>query len=51
VRALGIDGSRIHQRFLELAYVEEDRAAIAREIQWFAGKPWEYLSSDCKQLT
>ena len=26
VRALGIDGSRIHQRFLELAYVEDDRA-------------------------
>ncbi len=44
VRALGIDGSRIHQRFLELAYVEDDQAAIAREIQWFAGKPEEYLS-------
>ena len=44
VRALGIDGSRIHQRFLELAYVEDDQAAIAREVQWFAGKPEEYLS-------
>ncbi len=44
VRALGIDGSRIHQRFLELAYVEDDKAAIAKEIQWFAGKPEEYLS-------
>jgi DNA-binding winged helix-turn-helix (wHTH) protein/tetratricopeptide (TPR) repeat protein len=44
VRALGIDGSRIHQRFLELAYLEDDQAAIAREIQWFAGKPEEYLS-------
>jgi len=44
VRAMGIDGSRIHQRFLELAYLENDRAAIAREIQWFAGKPEEYLS-------
>ncbi|MFY9675835.1 MAG: winged helix-turn-helix domain-containing protein [Terriglobales bacterium] len=44
VRALGIEGSRIHQRFLELAYVEDDKAAIAREIQWFAGKPEEYLS-------
>jgi DNA-binding winged helix-turn-helix (wHTH) protein/tetratricopeptide (TPR) repeat protein len=39
-----IDGPRIHQRFLELAYVEDDKAAIAREIQWFAGKPEEYLS-------
>src|SRR5260370_15360794 len=27
-----------------MAYVEGDRAAIAREIQWFAGKPEEYLS-------
>ena len=44
VRALGIDGSRIHQRFLELAYVQEDHASIAREIQWFSGKPEEYLS-------
>jgi eukaryotic-like serine/threonine-protein kinase len=44
VRALGLDGSRIHQRFLELAYVEDDKAAIAEEIQWFAGKPEEYLS-------
>ena len=44
VKAQGIDGPRIHQRFLELAYVEDDNAAIAREIQWFAGKPQEYLS-------
>jgi DNA-binding winged helix-turn-helix (wHTH) protein/tetratricopeptide (TPR) repeat protein len=44
VRALGIDGSRIHQRFLELAYVEDDKATVAREIQWFSGKPEEYLS-------
>jgi len=43
-RALGIDGSRIHQRFLELAYLEDDQAAAAREIQWFSGKPEEYLS-------
>ena len=44
VRALGIDGSRIHQRFLELAYLENDPAAVNREAQWFAGKPDEYLS-------
>lgn len=44
VRALGIDGSRIHQRFLELAYLQDDRLSIAREIQWFSGKPEEYLS-------
>jgi tetratricopeptide (TPR) repeat protein len=44
VRKLGIDGARIHQRFLEMAYIEGDRAAIAREIQWYAGRPEEYLS-------
>jgi eukaryotic-like serine/threonine-protein kinase len=44
LRAQGIGGARIHQRFLEMAYVEGDDAAAAREIQWFAGKPAEYLS-------
>ncbi|HUA20021.1 MAG TPA: protein kinase [Bryobacteraceae bacterium] len=44
VRRQGLDGPRIHQRFLEMAYVEDDPAAIAREIQWFRGKPEEYLS-------
>ena len=40
----GLGGARIHQRFLELAYLDGDRTAIDREIQWFAGKPEEYLS-------
>jgi tetratricopeptide (TPR) repeat protein len=44
LREQGLDGPRIHQRFLEMAYVEEDQAAISREIQWFAGKTEEYLS-------
>jgi eukaryotic-like serine/threonine-protein kinase len=44
VHAQGIDGVRIHQRFLELGYIEDDKPAIAREIEWFAGKPEEYLS-------
>jgi tetratricopeptide (TPR) repeat protein len=44
LRTKGLDGPRIHQRFLEMAYVEEDQAAISREIQWFAAKPEEYLS-------
>jgi tetratricopeptide (TPR) repeat protein len=44
LRAQGIDGARIHQRYLEMAYVEDDQAAIARETQWFAGRPEEYLS-------
>jgi Flp pilus assembly protein TadD len=44
VRMLGINGARIHQRFLEIAYIEGDQAAAAKEIQWYAGKPEEYLS-------
>ncbi len=44
LRAQGLGGARIHQRFLEIAYVEGEDAAAAREIQWFAGKPAEYLS-------
>ncbi|MGA2050307.1 MAG: winged helix-turn-helix domain-containing protein [Terracidiphilus sp.] len=44
LRAQGLGGARIHKRFLEIAYVEGDGAAATREIQWFAGKPAEYLS-------
>ncbi|HTM47979.1 MAG TPA: protein kinase, partial [Bryobacteraceae bacterium] len=44
LRAGGLDGVRIHQRFLQMAYVEEDREAISKEIRWFAGKPSEYIS-------
>jgi tetratricopeptide (TPR) repeat protein len=44
LRARQIGGSRIHQRFLEMAYVAEDAAGVAREIQWLTGKPEEYLS-------
>jgi tetratricopeptide (TPR) repeat protein len=44
LRVQGLGGARIHQRFLEMAYVEGDQAAVGREIQWFAGKREEYLS-------
>jgi hypothetical protein len=27
-----------------MAYVEGDQTAVARETQWYAGKPEEYLS-------
>lgn len=37
-------GARIHQRFLALAYIDGDPAAIAREIHWFADKPEAYIS-------
>jgi eukaryotic-like serine/threonine-protein kinase len=43
-RKQGIDGARIHQRFLEMAYIEGEQAAVAREIQWYTGKQEEYLS-------
>jgi eukaryotic-like serine/threonine-protein kinase len=44
VQALGIGGARIHQRLLEMAYLQGDQAAVAREIQWYTGRPEEYLS-------
>jgi tetratricopeptide (TPR) repeat protein len=44
LRAQGLDGARIHQRFLEMAYIEGDQTAAARETLWYAGKPEEYLS-------
>ncbi|MEP7366030.1 MAG: serine/threonine-protein kinase [Acidobacteriota bacterium] len=44
LRANGLDGVRIHQRFLEIAYIEDDQGAISKEMQWFAGKPSEYIS-------
>jgi len=44
LHAKRIGGSRIHQRFLEMAYVADDAAGITREIQWLTGKPEEYLS-------
>ena len=39
-----LEGARLHQRLLELAYIEGDQTAAANEIQWYAGKPEEYFS-------
>lgn len=44
IRAPETGGVRIHQRYLELAYLENDQTALQNEIQWYAGKPNEYLS-------
>jgi serine/threonine protein kinase/tetratricopeptide (TPR) repeat protein len=44
IQEKGLDGPRIHQRFLEMAYVAEDQTAVSKEIQWFAGKAEDYLS-------
>jgi len=43
-RAQQLDGPRLHQRLLEIAYIEGDETAAEREIQWYAGKPEEYFS-------
>ncbi len=40
----GFDGARVHRGYLEMAFAEGDRAAAEKEIQWFAGKPEEYIS-------
>jgi tetratricopeptide (TPR) repeat protein len=39
-----LDAARVHQRLLEIAYIEGDAAAAQREIRWFAGKPEEYAT-------
>jgi DNA-binding winged helix-turn-helix (wHTH) protein/tetratricopeptide (TPR) repeat protein len=44
LRSRNFGGARIHQRFLEIAYAKEDEAAAAREVQWFTGRPEEYVS-------
>ncbi|MBV8520799.1 MAG: protein kinase, partial [Acetobacteraceae bacterium] len=44
LRPQGLGGARIHQRFLEMAYVEDDQPSVTRETQWFAGEPEEYIS-------
>ena len=43
-RALGFDGARLHSRFLEMAFINDDVAAAQHEIEWYAGRPEEYLS-------
>ena len=49
LRAQGLGGGRIHQRVLEIAHVEGDDAAAAREIQWFAGKPVSTSALACRR--
>ena len=43
-QAQQIDAPRLHQRLLEIAYIQNDQAAAAKEVQWFAGKAEEYFS-------
>jgi serine/threonine protein kinase/tetratricopeptide (TPR) repeat protein len=39
-----VDAPNIHQFLLLVADIQEDQPATAREVQWFQGKPEEYLS-------
>ncbi len=36
-----LDDPGIHQLLLQIAYIQDDRTAQEKEIQWFAGKPEE----------
>jgi eukaryotic-like serine/threonine-protein kinase len=36
------DSARLHQRLMEIAYLEGHHAAAEKEAQWFAGNPEEY---------
>jgi tetratricopeptide (TPR) repeat protein len=49
-RAQGIDGARLHWRFLQVAFVAGDETAAEKEIQWYAGKPEEYFSFGSQAL-
>ena len=44
VFAQKLDGPNIHQLLLQIAYIQDDHAAQAKEIQLLAGKPEESLS-------
>ncbi|HSP69938.1 MAG TPA: tetratricopeptide repeat protein, partial [Bryobacteraceae bacterium] len=35
----------LHSHLLTIAYIQDDHAAQEKEIQWFAGKPDEYMRS------
>jgi tetratricopeptide (TPR) repeat protein len=36
------DTARLHQRLMEIAYLEGDQAAAMKEAEWFAGRQEEY---------
>ena len=38
------DTSFVHRRLLQIAFIESDSIAAAKEIQWLAGQPEEYQS-------
>jgi len=39
-----LHGSGMHRLLLQIAYIQDDHAAQAKEIQWLTGKPEEHLT-------
>jgi eukaryotic-like serine/threonine-protein kinase len=44
--AQNLDAPGFHQTLLEIALIQDEAAAAAKEIQWFEGRDDEYLSLD-----
>ena len=44
VFAQGEDAPMLHRQLLAIAYAQDDRGSASKQIEWFAGKPEEYLS-------
>ena len=46
----GFDNPQVHRQRLAIAYADGDLADAAQQIQWFRGKPEEYLSLEDQAL-
>ena len=42
--AQGLNGPALHQRVLQVAFIDGDRVSAEKEIHWFLGRPEEYFS-------
>jgi tetratricopeptide (TPR) repeat protein len=45
-----VDGPSVRLNLLRIAFIENDRAAIDRQTQWFAGRPDEYISVNARAV-
>jgi hypothetical protein len=50
VFAQKLDGQGIHRVLLQIAYIQDDHAAQAKEIGWLTGKPAEFISLDLQSV-
>jgi tetratricopeptide (TPR) repeat protein len=41
--AQGFDNPSVHAALLRIAWMQDDKAAAEKQIQWYAGRPEEYL--------